>query len=88
MPDRPTTTTAANPSVRDPITVTTVACLNKRPYFTPEEVNTLLDIIDEKLPTTTQEWKTVTEALNAKYPDVVRHAKNVQRKFNTVVNKR
>ena len=60
----------------------------KKPYFTAEEVNTLLDIIEEKLPTTTQEWRKVTEVLNAKYPDVVRDAKNVQRKFSSVATKR
>lgn len=60
----------------------------KKHYFTPGEVNTLLDIIEEKLPTTTQEWRKVTEALNAKYPDVVRDAKKVQRKFTTLVTKR
>lgn len=60
----------------------------KKRYFTAEEVNTLLDIIEEKLPTTTQEWRKVTEALNAKYPDVVRDAKKVQRKFTSVVRTR
>lgn len=58
------------------------------PGFSEEEVASLLDVINDILPNSPNDWERVTEAHLNLFPDLKRNTKSLKRKFESLYNHR
>ena len=68
--------------------ISSFSMTTRGPGFSEAEVASLLDIIEDILPNSPNDWERVTEAHRNLFPDLKRNTKSLKRKFEALYNHR